>query len=69
MYILATHETDGEVVIVDTYYDTENTNLRLVYIKADGTIEDAAKNKFTVQDDVTSETFVEAVKNIKIKSR
>ena len=46
----AIHDEDGEVVIFDTYFDTEHQNERLIYYKSDGTIGSAAKNKFVIQE-------------------
>lgn len=48
--IKATHEDDGEVVIIDCYYDTKNENEKLVYYNADGEIKTATRSKFIVKE-------------------
>ena len=48
--VKATHADDGEVVIIDCYYDTVNENEKFVYYTNTGEIKTSNKNKLTVQE-------------------
>lgn len=48
MFLKCTHDTDGEVLAVDSVYDSKEDKIKIVYVKSNGIMDKALLSKFVV---------------------